>query len=97
MVRPTVTLGTARAGRWVTVWVGRWGRTVNEVAIALRFDWHTVNDAVIATAPRSLTVPRSDQRRRVRRSTALKAALGACGNARSRKRAVTWLGSAFRV
>ncbi len=37
-----------RAGRWVTEQVGRWGRTVNEVAVELGCDWHTVNDAVIA-------------------------------------------------
>ena len=37
-----------RAGRWVTEQVGRCGRTVNEVAIELGCDWHTVNDAVIA-------------------------------------------------
>ena len=39
---------TDRAGRWVTVQVGRHGRTVNEVAGELGCDWHTVNDAVIA-------------------------------------------------
>jgi len=39
---------TNRAGRWVTEQVGRWGRTVNEVAVELGCDWHTVNDAVIA-------------------------------------------------
>ncbi len=39
---------TDRAGRWVTEQVGRWGRTVNEVAVELGCDWHTVNDAVIA-------------------------------------------------
>lgn len=37
-----------RAGRWVTEQVGRWGRTVNEVAVELGCDWHTVNDTVIA-------------------------------------------------
>jgi hypothetical protein len=37
-----------RAGRRVTAQVGRWGRTVNEVAVELRYDWHTVNDAVMA-------------------------------------------------
>ena len=37
-----------RAGRWATEQVGRWGRTVNEVAVELGCDWHTVNDAVIA-------------------------------------------------
>ncbi len=39
---------TDRAGRWVTEQVGRWGRTINEVAVELGCDWHTVNDAVIA-------------------------------------------------
>lgn len=33
---------TDRAGRWVTEQVGRWGRTVNEVAVELGCDWHTV-------------------------------------------------------
>ncbi len=28
--------------------VGRWGRTVSEVARQLGCDWHTVNNAVIA-------------------------------------------------
>jgi len=39
---------TDRAGRWVTLQVGRWGRSVNEVGVELGCDWHTVNDAVIA-------------------------------------------------
>ena len=39
---------TDRAGRWVTEQVGRYGRTVNEVAVELGCDWHTVNDAVVA-------------------------------------------------
>ena len=39
---------TDRAGRWVTEQVGRHGRTVNEVALELGCDWHTVNDTVIA-------------------------------------------------
>jgi transposase len=39
---------TDRAARWVTLQVGRHGRTVNEVARELGCDWHTVNDAVIA-------------------------------------------------
>jgi transposase len=39
---------TDRAGRWVTVQVGREGRTVAEVARQLGCDWHTVMDAVIA-------------------------------------------------
>jgi transposase len=39
---------TDRAGRWVTEQVGRYGRSVNEVAVELGCDWHTVNDSVIA-------------------------------------------------
>lgn len=39
---------TDRAGRWVTEQVGRFGRTVNEVAVQLGCDWHTVNDTVLA-------------------------------------------------
>ncbi len=39
---------TDRAGRWATLQVGRWGRTVNEVAADLGCDWHTVNNAVLA-------------------------------------------------
>lgn len=39
---------TDRAARWVTVQVGRLGRSVNEVAGELGCDWHTVNDAVVA-------------------------------------------------
>jgi transposase len=38
---------TDRAGRWVTEQVGRHGR-VNEVAVELGCDWHTINDTVIA-------------------------------------------------
>ena len=41
-------LMTDRAGRWVTEQVGRWGRTVNEVAHELDCDWHTIMDTVIA-------------------------------------------------
>jgi transposase len=39
---------TDRAGRWVTLQVGRYGRSVNEVATTLGCDWHTVNEAVLA-------------------------------------------------
>ena len=39
---------TDRAGRWVTEQVGRFGRSVAEVARELGCDWHTVNDAVVA-------------------------------------------------
>jgi hypothetical protein len=37
-----------RAGRWVTEQVGRYARSVNEIATELGCDWHTVNDTVIA-------------------------------------------------
>ena len=36
-----------RAGRWVTVQVGRLGRSVNEIATELGCDWHTINTAVV--------------------------------------------------
>lgn len=39
---------TDRAGRWATLQVGLFGRTVTEVALELGCDWHTVNNAVIA-------------------------------------------------
>jgi transposase len=39
---------TTRAGRWVTIQVGRFARSVSEVADDLGCDWHTVNDAVVA-------------------------------------------------
>jgi len=39
---------TDRAGRWVTEQVGRHGRTVNEIALELGCDWHTINDTVVA-------------------------------------------------
>jgi hypothetical protein len=41
-------LMTNRAGRWATEQVGRFGRTVSEVATELGCDWHTVNDTVVA-------------------------------------------------
>lgn len=44
---PRMTL-TDRAGRWVTEQVGRYARSVNEIAIELGCDWHTINDTVIA-------------------------------------------------
>ncbi|MCP3882889.1 MAG: ISL3 family transposase, partial [Sulfitobacter sp.] len=47
-IAPAAHLLTTRAGRWVTVQVGRWGRSVKEVAAELDCDWHTVNRAVIA-------------------------------------------------
>jgi len=39
---------TDRAGRWVTEQVGRYARSVNEIAKELGCDWHTINDTVIA-------------------------------------------------
>lgn len=39
---------TDRAGRWVTEQVGRHRRSVNEIAVELGCDWHTINDTVIA-------------------------------------------------
>lgn len=39
---------TDRAGRWVTLQVGRGGRAVSDVARELDANWHAVNDAVIA-------------------------------------------------
>ena len=39
---------TDRAGRWATEQIGRHGRTVNEVAVELGCDWHTINDTVLA-------------------------------------------------
>jgi transposase len=39
---------SARAGRWVTEQVGRYARSVNEIATELGCDWPTVNDTVIA-------------------------------------------------
>ena len=39
---------TDRAGRWVTLQVGRHGRSVSEVAEDLGCGWHAVMDAVIA-------------------------------------------------
>jgi transposase len=37
-----------RAGRWVTEQVGRHARTVDEIAVELGCDWHTINDTVVA-------------------------------------------------
>lgn len=39
---------TTRASRWATEQVGRHARTVNEIAVALGTDWHTINNAVVA-------------------------------------------------
>lgn len=47
-IAPPRAVMTDRAGRWVTVQVGREGRSVAEVARELGCDWHTINDAVVA-------------------------------------------------
>ena len=39
---------TDRAGRWVTEQVGRYARSINEVANDLGCAWHTINDTVVA-------------------------------------------------
>ncbi len=39
---------TTRAGRWACEQVGRFARSVDEVAVALGVDWHTINTAVVA-------------------------------------------------
>jgi transposase len=39
---------TTRAGRWACEQVGRYARSVAEVADALGCDWHTINDAVVS-------------------------------------------------
>ena len=39
---------TDRAGRRVSQQVGQLGRTVNEIALELNCDWHTINDTVLA-------------------------------------------------
>ncbi len=44
---------TDRAGRWLTEQIGRYARSVNEVAIELGCDWHTVNDTLIALRHRA--------------------------------------------
>ena len=45
-IGPQRALLTSRAARWVTVQVGRSGRSVDEVAAELGCDWHTVNNEV---------------------------------------------------
>jgi len=47
-IAPATQKLTTRAGRWATEQVGRYARSVAEVANALGTDWHTINDAVIA-------------------------------------------------
>ena len=48
---------TTRATRWVTLQVGRHGRTVSEVASELGCDWHTVMDAVVAVGTQLVDDP----------------------------------------
>ena len=45
-IGPERALLTSRAARWVTVGVGKLGRSVDEVAGELGCDWHTVNNEV---------------------------------------------------
>ncbi len=46
VIGPVRGLLTSRAARWVTVQVGKLGRSVEEVAAELGCDWHTVNNEV---------------------------------------------------
>ena len=46
-IGPQRALLTSRAARWVTIGVGRRGRSVDEVAAELGCDWHTVNNEVV--------------------------------------------------
>jgi len=39
---------TDRAGRWITEQIGRYARSVNEVATELGCDWHTINDTMVS-------------------------------------------------
>ena len=39
---------SAETGRWSTLQVGKYGRTLSEVDDELSCDWHTINDAMIA-------------------------------------------------
>ena len=45
-IGPVRALLTSRAARWVTIQVGKLGRSVDEVAEELGCDWHTVNNEV---------------------------------------------------
>lgn len=40
-------LVTDRAGRWLTIQIGKNGRSVAEVAEELGCDWHTINDTLL--------------------------------------------------
>ena len=46
-IGPERALLTSRAARWVTIGVGRRGRSVDEVAAELGCGWHTVNNEVV--------------------------------------------------
>ena len=48
---------TTRAARWVTVQVGRHGRSVSEVAADLGCGWHAVMDAVVAVGEQLVDHP----------------------------------------
>jgi len=48
---------TTRAARWVTVQVGRHGRSVSEVASDLGCGWHAVMDAVVAVGEQLVDHP----------------------------------------
>lgn len=39
---------TDRAARWATEQIGRYARSVNEIAVELGCDWHTINNTLIA-------------------------------------------------
>ena len=53
---------TDRAGRWVTAQVGRCARSVNEVAVELGCDWHTINARRHRVWHHARRGPRSDRR-----------------------------------
>ena len=67
---------TSRAARWVTEQVGRHARSVNEVAVELGCDWHTVNDTVVAYGEALLDAD-ADRIRRGQRPRARRGAHGA--------------------
>jgi hypothetical protein len=71
---------TDRAGRWATEQVGRWGRTVNEVADELGCDWHTVMDAVVAYGSGLVEDPE-----RIDRRCPSRPAVGCCAWSRLRR------------
>jgi len=46
-----------RVSRWVTEQVGRYARSVGEVAETLGCNWHTVNDAVLLYGEALINLP----------------------------------------